>query len=161
MLAYRKANEISNLALIKADPADCVIFIAISGNEATRREFLAIIRNVFNDIHDSFANLEVNECVPVPAHPDHPPLDYQELLGLEAMGIQDYPIGKLRTKISLRPLLDGYESIDSRQRQRMKDQGDPEHFERHYYHYGDIVQGDKVGQDKVGNDKIGHDKIQN
>ncbi|MBW4464489.1 MAG: leucine-rich repeat domain-containing protein [Pegethrix bostrychoides GSE-TBD4-15B] len=123
MLAYREANEISNLARIKADPADQKIFISISGRESTRRSFLALIRDVFNRIHDSFANLEVTECVPVPGHPDHPPLDYQELLGLEEMGIQDYPIGKLRIKVNLRSLLDGYEPIESRQRQRMKDQG--------------------------------------
>jgi hypothetical protein len=44
-----------------------------------------IIRDVFSKIHNSFSNLEVSEWVPVPGYPDHPPLDYQELLGLEAI----------------------------------------------------------------------------
>lgn len=68
-----------------------------------------------NRIHNSFANLEVSEWVPVPEHPDQPPLNYQELLGLEEMGVTESPIGKLRLKISLRQLLDGYEPFESRQ----------------------------------------------
>ena len=161
MLAYREASEISNLARIKADPADQKIFISINGRESTRRSFLALIRDVFNRIHDSFANLEATECVPVPNHPNHPPLDYQELLGLEAMGERDYSIGKLRIKVNLRQLLDGYESIESRQWQRRGDRDELKRLEQHYHHYGDIIQGDKVGEDKVGNDKIGRDKVQN
>ena len=77
------------------------------------------------------------------------------------MGERDYPIGKLRIKVNLRQLLDGYESIESRQWQRMGNRDEIGRLEKHYHHYGDIIQGDKVSQDKVGSDKIGHDKIQN
>lgn len=121
MLAYRNGDEIFNLARIKADPEDKKIFIAIAGRETTRRVFLSLIRDTFTKIHKSFADLEVTEWVPVPGHPDHPPLDYQELLGLEGMGIVDYPIGKLRIKVNLRQLLDGYESVEARHRQRHSD----------------------------------------
>ena len=81
---------------ICSDPAENKVFIAISGYETTRREFLAIIRDTFDKIHSSFA--QPTEWVPVPGYLEHPSLDCQELLGLEAMGVQEYPIGKLRTK---------------------------------------------------------------
>ncbi len=80
-----------------------------------------MIRNEFHKIHSSFANPDISEWVPVPGHPNHPPLDYQELLGLEAMGEIDYPIGKLRIKVNLRQLLDGYEPIELRQNRRKRD----------------------------------------
>jgi internalin A len=71
---------------------------------------------VFKKIHKSLPNLEITEWVPVPGHPNHPPLDYQDLLGLEAMGESTVSVGKLQLKLDLRPLLDGYESRESRQK---------------------------------------------
>ncbi|WP_008313959.1 hypothetical protein [Leptolyngbya sp. PCC 6406] len=61
--------------------------------------------------------------MPVPDHPDHPPLDYQELLGLEDMGEPSVTIGKLRLRLNLRQLLDGYEPIEVRQRRDLKQMG--------------------------------------
>jgi len=133
MLAYTEGTESYNIARIRADLEDKKISIAISDRPSTRRSFLMMIRDVFNKIHNSFGNLDVSERVPVPDHPDHPPLDYQELLGLEAMGITDYPIGKLGIKVNVRQLLDGYESVEARQRHRM---GDRE-FERMEKEMGD------------------------
>jgi internalin A len=116
MLQYQENNEIYNIARIKADPEDKKIFITISERKETRRLFLGILRDVFQKIHKSLPNLEITEWVPVPNHPKHPPLDYQELLGLEAMGVLEYPIGKLKININIRQLLDGYESRESRQK---------------------------------------------
>ena len=124
MLQYQENNEIYNIARIKSDPEDKKIFIAISGRKETRRLFLGILRDTFKRIHNTLPNLEITEWVPVPNHPDHPPLDYQELLGLESMGIQEYPIGKLKINIKIRELLDGYESIESRQRSQRNDKDD-------------------------------------
>jgi internalin A len=121
MLAYNEGQETYNLGCIKADTEDKKIFISIDGREATRRSFLLLIRDIFNKIHNTFNNFEVTEWVPVPGYPDHPPLDYQELLGLEEMGEIEYPIGKLRTKVNLRQLLDGYEPMELRQKRRKKD----------------------------------------
>ncbi|MEM6255671.1 MAG: COR domain-containing protein [Cyanobacteria bacterium P01_D01_bin.156] len=112
MLAYTEGDEVYNIARIKADPADNKIFIAISGKESTRRLFLGLIRDTFKKIHANFA--KPSEWVPVPDHSDHPPLDYQELLGLEDMGEQNVVIGKLKLKLNLRQLLNGYESMDTR-----------------------------------------------
>jgi internalin A len=114
MLAYREGDDIFNIACIKADPEDKKIFIAIAGRETTRRVFLSLIRDTFTKIHRSFANLEVTEWVPVPGHPDHPPLDYQELLALESMGEETVTIGKLRLRINISQLLDGYSSVEVR-----------------------------------------------
>ncbi|MBD2411035.1 leucine-rich repeat domain-containing protein [Nostoc calcicola FACHB-3891] len=119
MLQYQENNEIYNIARIKADPEDKKIFITISGRKETRRLFLGILRDVFQKIHKSLPNLEITEWVPVPNHPNHPPLDYQELLGLESMGESTITIGKLKLKLDLRQLLDGYEDIRTRQRQQI------------------------------------------
>ncbi|MEH2112546.1 COR domain-containing protein, partial [Nostoc sp.] len=112
MLQYQENNEIYNIARIKADPEDKKIFITISGRQETRRLFLGILRDVFQKIHKSLPNLEITEWVPVPNYPKHPPFDYQELLGLESMGESTIIIGKLKLKLDLGQLLDGYESID-------------------------------------------------
>ncbi|VXD25427.1 leucine-rich repeat domain-containing protein [Planktothrix paucivesiculata] len=134
MLAYTENQETYNVARIKADLEDKKIFISIDGRETTRRSFLLMIRDVFNRIHSSFTNPEVSEWVPVPGYPDHPPLDYQELLGLEAMGEIEYPIGKLRTRVNLRQLLDGYEPIEVRQKRYMNNakmnSGESEEFSK-------------------------------
>ncbi|WP_375476174.1 COR domain-containing protein, partial [uncultured Nostoc sp.] len=119
MLQYQENNEIYNIARIKADPEDKKIFITISGRKETRRLFLGILRDVFQKIHKSLPNLEITEWVPVPNYPNHSPLDYQELLGLEAMGKSTVSIGKLKLDLDLRQLLDGYEDIRTRQRQQI------------------------------------------
>ena len=121
MLQYQENNETYNIARIKADPEDKKIFIAISGRKETRRLFLGILRDTFKRIHNTLPNLEITEWVPVPNHPNHPPLDYQELLGLESMSIQEYPIGKLKINIKIRELLDGYESLESRRKSHKAD----------------------------------------
>ncbi|MGD1857541.1 MAG: COR domain-containing protein [Leptolyngbyaceae cyanobacterium] len=119
MLTHVEGDEIYNIARVKADPADNKIFIAVSGKDSTRRTFLGMIRDVFNNKVN--INLtKPTEWVPVPDHPDHPPLDYQELLGLEDMGEQNVVIGKLKLKLNLRQLLDGYEPIETR---RLKQKG--------------------------------------
>ena len=114
MLQYEQYKEIYNIARIKSDPEDKKIFITISGRKETRRLFLGILREFFQKIHKSLPNLEITEWVPVPNNPKHQPLDYQELLGLEAMGESTIIIGKLKLKLDLRQLLDGYESRESR-----------------------------------------------
>jgi internalin A len=121
MLEYTEGKEVYNIARIKSDPEDEKIFIAVSGRESTRRSFLSLIRDTFTKIHNSFANLEVSQWVPVPGYPDADPLDYEELLGLEDMGENTVRVGKLKLKLDLRPLLDGYESIELRRRRQRGD----------------------------------------
>ncbi|MEL6855418.1 MAG: COR domain-containing protein, partial [Cyanobacteria bacterium J06607_13] len=128
MLRYIEAGNIYNIARIKADPEDKKIFIAISGKPTTRRTFLGIIRKTFHRIHSSFPNPDITEWVPVPDHSNHPPLDYQELLGLERMGEQTYPIGKLGIRVNIRQLLDGYEPLETRLQRRQDEMGEEGRF---------------------------------
>ncbi|MEG4631091.1 COR domain-containing protein [Microcoleus sp. AR_TQ3_B6] len=121
MLEYTEGAEVYNIARIKSDPVDEKIFIAVSGRESTRRSFLSMIRDTFTKIHNSFANLEISQWVPVPGYPEADPLDYEDLLGLEEMGENTVRVGKLKLKLDLRPLLDGYESIELRRRYQMGD----------------------------------------
>ncbi|MEG4118199.1 COR domain-containing protein [Microcoleus sp. N9_B4] len=132
MLEYREGAEVYNIARIKSDPEDEKIFIAVSGRESTRRSFLSMIRDTFTKIHNSFANLEISQWVPVPGYPDADPLDYDELLGLEDMGENTVRVGKLKLKLDLRQLLDGYESIERRRRNQMGD-------EKYGREYDDLV----------------------
>ncbi|MDJ0675042.1 MAG: leucine-rich repeat domain-containing protein [Calothrix sp. MO_167.B42] len=145
MLQYQENNEIYNIARIKADPEDKKIFITISGRKETRRLFLGILRDVFQKIHNTLPNLEITEWVPVPGYPKHPPLDYQELLGLESMGETTVTIGKLKLKLDLRKLLDGYESKEERQQQVLMNQ----YNTYHQYGQGDNVAGDGINGDKI------------
>ncbi len=121
MLEYTENKKIYNKARIKAETNDKKIIISIDGQKRSRRIFLGIIRSTFQKIHDSFANLEITECVPVPGYPKYPPLDYQELLAHESKGKAIYIVGKLDLDIDLHELLDGYEDIKSRQKKQGKD----------------------------------------
>ncbi len=132
MLEYTEGKEVYNIARIKSDPEDEKILIAVSGRESTRRSFLSLIRDTFTKIHNSFANLEISQWVPVPGYPDADPLDYEELLGLEEMGETKVRVGKLKKSWDLRPLLDGYESIELR---RIRQRGD----EKYGREYDDLV----------------------
>ncbi|MEG4214459.1 COR domain-containing protein [Microcoleus sp. Pol14C6] len=132
MLEYTEGAQVYNIARIKSDPEDKKIFIAVSGRESTRRSFLSMIRDTFTKIHKSFGNLEISQWVPVPGYPDAEPLDYDELLGLEDMGENTVRVGKLKLKLDLRQLLDGYESIELRRRNQMGD-------EKYGREYDDLV----------------------
>jgi internalin A len=147
MLAYTENNETYNIARIKADPEDKKILIAINGRKETRRLFLAIIREVFKKIHNTFANPEISEWVPVPNHPNIKPLNYKDLLDLEDMGETTVIVPQLRLKLDLKQLLDGYESKDERQKQVYIDKQI-----NNYYQYGkgDNFAGDEVERDKIG-----------
>ncbi|MEG4488813.1 COR domain-containing protein [Microcoleus sp. D2_18a_B4] len=139
MLEYREGAEVYNIARIKSDPEDKKIFIAVSGRESTRRSFLSMIRDTFTKIHNSFANLEISQWVPVPGYPDADPLDYDELLGLEDMGENTVRVGKLKLKLDLRQLLDGYESIELRRRNQMGGEEMEKSYGREYQDIVDIA----------------------
>ncbi|MFN8453742.1 MAG: COR domain-containing protein [Anaerolineae bacterium] len=105
-----------NLALIKADREEKKIFIWVSGPEAGRRRFLAIIRAEFEAIHRTIPGLEVAEKVPLPGHPEIV-VDYQDLRGLEEMG-EDLVVPSLRQRFSVKKLLDGVDELIRRTESR-------------------------------------------
>ena len=139
ILFNEELSQIYNLACIKADFEDKKIFITINKTEQTRRSFLVLIRDIFRKIHHTFANLEVSEWVPVPDYPNHPPLDYQELMGLEKMGVTELPIGKLGITVNIRQLLDGYEDIKSRQKQRFYEEDSMSNSSKYNFPNADTV----------------------
>ena len=108
-----------NLALVKADQEDKIIKIRVRGKTKTRRNLLTAIRSQFDYIHKTIPGIIPVEKVPLIEHPEII-LDYQELLGLEAMEEKDIAIGKLKGRISLKQLLDGIESESERQVQQSK-----------------------------------------
>ncbi|MCC3489753.1 MAG: leucine-rich repeat domain-containing protein [Microcoleus sp. PH2017_16_JOR_D_A] len=154
MLEYTEGAEVYNIARIKSDPEDEKISIAVSGRESTRRSFLSMIRDTFSKIHNSFANLEISQWVPVPGYPDADPLDYEELLGLEDMGENTVRVGKLKLKLDLRPLLDGYESIELRRRRQRGD-------EKYGREYDDLVDIAKLAVSRPINNTLEAKMTQN
>ncbi|MCB0567883.1 MAG: leucine-rich repeat domain-containing protein, partial [Phaeodactylibacter sp.] len=82
-----------------------------------RRDFLTFIRQSLKDIHSSFAELKIQELIPLPDQLDGRPLhvDYQELIGYEKERMEDYFSGKLRKRYKVADLLNGIESPEARQ----------------------------------------------
>ena len=146
MLAYPESGEVYNIARIKADTEDKKIFIAISGRKETRREFLAIIRKELNKIHKDFSNLDITEWVTIPEYPNIEPLNYQDLLITEDAGESTVFVAKIRQKIDISKLLDGYASKQARQEQVYIEK------QINYYQYG---HGDNFAGDEVEGNKIG------
>lgn len=80
-----------NTALVKADAEDRKIYIWVSGDENTRRDFLSAIRMEFSAIHKTIAKIEATEKVPLPSQPQAAPVDYEFLLRLERDNRSAFP----------------------------------------------------------------------
>jgi len=114
VLAYKVGGEIKNRALIKADSTAAKILIAVSGEQNTRRDFLSLIRGIFEGIHDTIPNLAVSGKVPVPGH-EKIVVDYYHLIALEGKGVDEhYPEG-LTDPVSVQGLLGGINTNADRQ----------------------------------------------
>jgi hypothetical protein len=113
VLAYSEGNR----ALIKADREDKKIFIWVSGNEQTRRNFLNIIRDDFQAIHKTIPALKFDEKVAIPGHNDIV-VDYKHLLTLEKNNVLDFIPEGLDKPVSVKELLDGIESEEKRRRRQ-------------------------------------------
>jgi len=103
-----------SVAAIKADEEMKKIYIYVNGEQ--KRDYFSTIRKTFKDINDSFENLEAKELIPLPDN-DEITIEYEELIGYESMGKDEYVVGKLRKAYSVKKLLDGIE----REEERMKD----------------------------------------
>lgn len=98
-----------NTALAKADTEDRKIYIWVSGDVPTRRDFLSAIRMEFDAIHKTIAKIEATEKVPLPNYPKADPVDYAFLLQLERDSREAFPVsidGKI-VDINVRELLNG------------------------------------------------------
>jgi GTPase SAR1 family protein len=85
-------------ALVKADIKAATIRIAIvsssdsdSGGDGDRRQFLYSLRLEFASIHETISGTKPQEVVPIPGHPDVPPIGYAYLEQLEKMKMDTIP----------------------------------------------------------------------
>lgn len=113
MLAYR-----SNKALVRADEADHKVYICIDGPQSMRRTFLALIRDNFDYIHGTITGIEAREMLPLPDHPDAPPVSYLHLLNLERARVPSYIPEGLIEPVNVKELLDLEEEEEARQERR-------------------------------------------
>lgn len=114
-------------ALIKFDASEKKVKIRIKGsNIKKRRDFLAIIRKEFNDIHSMFAALQVEEFV---AHPTKKIVDergrekeilkdYTELLGVFETGKTEIFVKELNEYLPIIDWLDGVGHAEGRLKSR-------------------------------------------
>lgn len=98
-------------AVIKADERDEKIYIYVTGEQ--KRDYFSTIRKTFGDINDSFKKLEARELVPLPDN-DEITIEYEELIGYELEGRDEYFIGKLRKGYGVKKLLNGIEKEEER-----------------------------------------------
>lgn len=117
-------------AIIRADDRERLIDIQVGGKQ--KRDYFAVIRGTLNDIHASFQKLTITELVPLPDNPTIC-LEYQELIGYELDGEDNYRVGKLRKVYSVSELLNGIEKPEKRQHGNI-------------YVNGDYVQEKKVAE---------------
>jgi internalin A len=111
VLLFCEGNE----SIVRADLTANRITIAVRGpGPSGRRDLLTRIREYLGAIHATIADLRPAEKVPVPGHPDIPPVDYEWLRNLERKGVPKfYPPG-LTEPISVSKLLNGVESPTAR-----------------------------------------------
>ncbi|MBE2197213.1 MAG: GTP-binding protein [Anaerolinea sp.] len=100
-------------ALIVADPEAARLTIALGGLAPHRRHLLAVIRAELDEIHASFAKLEVEEWVPLPNNPAKA-IPYDVLIEQEKRGQLEYYDPYIRCDVSVHELLDGIEEPDER-----------------------------------------------
>lgn len=105
-------KELKTTALIRSDDHEKLIDIQVTGEQ--KRDFFAIIRNTFYEIHKTFEKLDIIELVPLPDYPDIC-IEYAELIGYEQMRKDEYLVGKLRKIYSVSELLNGIEKPEQRQ----------------------------------------------
>jgi len=110
-------EETNNQALLIADIDDKKISVWVTGTEATRRTFLTIIRDHFDDIHANIPKIKVKQVVSLPNQPDVT-IDYEDLRQLQKRGVRRYYLPKADGEIEVKWLLD---KIEPPRRRKEKD----------------------------------------
>ncbi len=105
-------------AMVKADPNERVIYIEIVG-KSNKRDVLAFIRSQFDIIHARLNQLSVSQKIPVDESGEVV-LDFEDLLFLEEIGEEFVPVRELRTKVSVKKLLNGIEDEGVRKENRLQ-----------------------------------------
>ncbi|MEM9777395.1 MAG: hypothetical protein AAF902_22645, partial [Chloroflexota bacterium] len=97
-------------ALIRAEGPSNKITIGVQGDKNRRRELLAIVRDTFDAIHGSFANLRVQAMVPIPGE-EGAAVSYKALLAAEREGHPKVFVEDLDEYLEVRPLLEGVDGL--------------------------------------------------
>jgi internalin A len=90
---------------VKSDREEKIIYIRVSGNPPTRRNLLAVARSQFDHIHRTIPRIEAEEKVGY----EGILLDYQDLLELERAGEETWYVPKLKKKVNVKEVLNGFE----------------------------------------------------
>ena len=98
-------------SLIKSDDRENKILISVNGDR--KRDYFSIIRKTLKDINESFEKLQTKELIPLPDKDDMF-IEYDELVGYEIMGIEEYTVGKIRKSYNVFKLLNGIEKAMDR-----------------------------------------------
>jgi internalin A len=106
-------------AVVRADARERRVDIHVTGPERQRRDLLAIIRDKFDEQHRDLKGLNVEQRVPVPGFPEVT-ISYRKLLSLEERGKADYEPENMDEPVSVQDLLNGLESIASRDKRRQR-----------------------------------------
>jgi hypothetical protein len=107
-------KEFNSTAIVIADKKEGKINITISGDK--RREHFGYIRKTLRNLQKTFEKLIVSEWIPVPGYEGHA-IEYDELIGFEENGREEYYIGKLNKAFLVKELLDGIEPENVRKQQ--------------------------------------------
>lgn len=97
-------------ARVRSDKEDKRISIDACGEEP--RRLLSYIRETLKEIIRAFADLQYEEELRIPETDVF--LSYDELVNLEAMKVDEYPVGKLKKTVSVSGLLNGVEEASMR-----------------------------------------------
>jgi internalin A len=100
-----KPTVFNALARIRWDKEDRKILIDVCGEE--RRRLLSFIRETVKEIKADFANLNIQELVPVPNCDAFK--EYEELVDAEKEGEKEIFVRQLKKRIAISELLDGVE----------------------------------------------------
>ncbi len=140
-----KSKQYSARAFIKADEKEKKIYIKIEGEGNQKRDYFAIIRDTFHQIHNKFEKLGEKELVPLPNCDSS--VSYKALLNCEKRKIPYYD-AELDREFDVSELLNAIESPQAR-------------IEKNTYHInGDYIDGNKLEQKHSGaGDNVGRDKI--
>jgi small GTP-binding protein len=109
-------RSFQSAAVIKADEQNKRIFINVKGDQ--KRDYFAVIRKTLSDINNSFENLSFTELVPLPGNEEFE-VEYEELIGYEIAGRDEYFVGKIRESYSVTELLNGIEKQEIRKTLRV------------------------------------------
>jgi len=107
-----------NEAIVVSDAVDRFVRIYIKGARA--REFLAIIRQKFEEQHRAFKGITISEKIPMKGFSDKL-LDYRDLIKRENRREESFYPENMDVKVNVRSLLDGIETPAIREERKNTD----------------------------------------